>query len=144
MTDDQIALVQTSFAEVAPISEQAAALFYGRLFEIAPEVRSMFSGDMVVQGRKLMKTLKVAVDGLNDLDRLAGTLRQLGTHHARDYGVVPAHYGPVGEALLWTLEQGLGDDFTPEVRQAWTETYGLVSTTMIEAAEEVAVAAEGV
>lgn len=133
MNNDQINLVQTSFAKVVPISETAAELFYGRLFEIAPEVRPLFKGDMKDQGKKLMATLNVAVQSLTDLPKLAPVLEKLAIGHV-PYGVKAEHYDKVGAALLWTLEQGLGESWTPETAEAWTETYKIVASTMINAA----------
>lgn len=132
-TEDHIRLVQETFAQVLPIAEQAAELFYNRLFEIAPEVRSMFPDDLTEQQRKLMAVLKVAVNGLKNPDKLIPVVQELGVRH-KNYGVVDDHYGVVGEALLWTLEQGLGDAFSPEVHEAWAEVYGLLATVMKEAA----------
>ena len=133
MTPEERKLVQSSFAAVAPIAEQAAELFYGRLFEIAPEVKPLFKGDMKAQGRKLMQMLSAAVSGLDDLGALVPVVQDLAKRHT-GYGVTAAHYKPVGEALIWTLEQGLGDKFTPPVRNAWVKTYGILSNTMIDAA----------
>ncbi len=133
MTPEQITLVQNSFAMVAPISDAAAALFYGRLFQIAPEVAPLFKGDMIEQGRKLMSTLGVVVRGLDDLGELLPVARRLAVKHV-EYGVTADQYGPVGAALLWTLSQGLGDAFTPAVEQAWTEAYGALSGAMVAAA----------
>ncbi len=129
----QIELVQETFAQVVPISDQAAALFYGRLFEIAPEVQPLFTGDMAEQGRKLMTTLGVVTRGLDDLGELLPVAGKLAERHV-GYGVLPEHYEPVGAALLWTLGQGLGDGFTPEVEAAWTITYTALAAAMIEAA----------
>lgn len=134
MTPDQISLIQSSFQKVAPIADQAAALFYARLFEIAPEVKPLFKSDMTDQGRKLMGTLAVVVKGLDDLDAIVPAAQTLARRHV-GYGVTAAHYPPVGEALLWTLETGLGDAFTAETRAAWAEAYGLLSSVMIAAAE---------
>ncbi|MFG1339830.1 globin family protein [Xanthobacter autotrophicus] len=134
MTPTQIDLVQASFAKVAPIADTAAGLFYGRLFEIAPEVKPLFKGDMTTQGQKLMATLGVVVAGLKDLPRIVPAAQNLARKHV-GYGVKPEHYAPVGAALLWTLEQGLGEDFTPEVKTAWADAYGLLSSVMIAAAE---------
>lgn len=125
--------VQDTFEAVKPIAEEAARLFYGRLFEIAPEVKPLFSGNMEEQGAKLMKTLTIAVAGLNDLDALVPVLEKLGQNHV-PYGVKREHYPKVGEALLWTLEQGLGDAFTPEVKSSWTEVYGILANTMMSKA----------
>lgn len=127
-----IELVQNSFAKVEPISDTAAEIFYGRLFELDPSLKSMFKGDMKEQGRKLMTMLSTAVNGLNNLDAIVGAVQDLGKRHV-DYGVKKEHYATVGESLLYTLDKGLGDDFTPDVKDAWVEVYGLLSQTMIEA-----------
>lgn len=134
MTPSQIDLIQDSFRKVVPIADAAAALFYGRLFEIAPEVKPLFKGDMSVQGAKLMATLGVVVAGLRDLPSIVPAAEALARKHV-GYGVTQAHYAPVGAALLWTLEQGLGEAFTPEVKAAWAEAYALLSSVMIRAAE---------
>ena len=133
MTPAQIEAVQSSFAKVAPISDKAAELFYGRLFEIAPEVKPMFAGDMAEQGKKLMKTLGTVVNGLNNLDTVLPAAKDLAARHVT-YGVTPKHYEPVGAALIWTLEQGLGPDFDAETRRAWEQAYGTLSTVMIDSA----------
>lgn len=140
MTPHQIDLVKTSFAQVAPIAATAADLFYGCLFEIAPDVRAMFPGDMSDQKKKLMAMLGTAVAGLSHLDTLLPAVRALGQRHA-GYGVSAEQYVPVGAALLWTLEKGLGEAFTPEVREAWGIAYSLLARTMIEAANEMPKAA---
>ena len=137
MTPEQIKRVQDSFAKVRPIAGTAADLFYGRLFEIAPQVRGFFPADMAEQKKKLMAMLGLAVANLNHPETVVPALQDLGRKHVA-YGTQAAHYAPVGEALLWTLEQGLGPDFTPEVREAWVETYELVAGVMREAATEVA------
>ncbi len=136
MTPEQKQLVQSSFAKVAPIADQAAALFYGRLFELDPALKPMFKGDISEQGRKLMSTLGVAVGSLDNLDALMPVLQNLGRGHVA-YGVQDSHYDTVGAALLWTLEQGLGDGFTPDVKDAWTEVYTIVATVMKAAAADV-------
>ena|SRR5437867_12103718 len=135
MTPEQIALVQTSFAQVLPIADTAAALFYGRLFELDPSLKPLFKGDMQEQGRKLMTMIRVVVNGLNRIDQLVPAVQELGRRHAR-YGVQDAHYATVGAALLATLHQGLGDAFTPEVAAAWTTAYTLLAETMKAAAAE--------
>jgi len=135
MTPEQITLVQDSFAKVRPIADTAADLFYGRLFEIAPAVRPMFPEDMREQKKKLMAMLGLAVTNLDKPDIVVPALQKLGRQHVA-FGTRAAHYEPVGEALLWTLEQGLGPDFTPAVRAAWVETYGLVAGVMKAAAAE--------
>jgi nitric oxide dioxygenase len=141
MTPTQVKLVQDSFAKVAPISEQAAALFYGRLFEIAPEVKPLFKGDMTEQGRKLMGTLAVVVNGLGDLNAILPAASALAKRHV-SYGVTPDHYAPVGAALLWTLERGLGPQWTPELAAAWAAAYATLSGFMIGEAYGQSAAAE--
>jgi hemoglobin-like flavoprotein len=140
LTLTQIELVQNSFAIVAPIADDAAALFYRRLFEIDPGLAPMFRGDMADQRRKLMQMLTAAVKGLPRLDRLVPVVEDLGRRHAA-YGVIDSHYDTVGAALLWTLEKGLGTAFTPEVREAWTAVYSLLASTMKTAAAKEAAAA---
>src|ERR1700684_205961 len=130
MTPDQVTLVQQSFAKVAPIAETAAGLFYGRLFEIAPEVKPLLHGDMQEQGRKLLGTLGVVVNGLGNLEAILPAASALAKKHV-GYGVKAQHYGPVGVALLWTLERGLGTDWTPELATAWTAAYTTLSGYMI-------------
>lgn len=130
MTPEQIKAIQESFAKVAPISEQAAALFYGRLFEIDPALKPLFHGDMKEQGRKLMATLAVVVNNLDDLGAVLPAASTLAKRHVA-YGVKPAHYTPVGEALLWTLQQGLGAAWTTELAAAWSAAYGVLSEFMI-------------
>ena len=133
LTQAQIALVQNSFAVVAPIADDAAALFYRRLFEIDPTLKAMFKSDMAEQRRHLMQMLSAAVKGLNHIERLIPVVEDLGRRHA-NYCVEEHHYDTVGNALLWTLEKGLGDAFTPDVREAWATVYGLIASTMARAA----------
>ena len=130
MTPQQVTLIQQSFAKVAPISEQAAALFYGRLFEIAPQVKPLFRGDMKGQGLKLMATLAVVVNGLTNLETILPAASALAKKHVT-YGVEAEHYAPVGAALLWTLERGLGADWTPDLAAAWTAAHTTLSGYMI-------------
>ena len=129
MTPQQQRLVQTSFAQVTPIADAAAALFYARLFELDPSLRPLFKGDIAHQGRKLMQMLAIAVAGLHDLNTLVPAVRALGRRHV-GYGVRDEHYETVATALLWTLEQGLGAAFTPDVRDAWATVYWLLADTM--------------
>ncbi len=129
----QIRLVQDSFKSVAPIADEAAALFYGRLFELDPQLRKLFKTDMPEQGRKLMTMIGMAVRGLDNMAMLGPVVENLGRRHV-GYGVMPAHFDTVGAALLWTLKQGLGPAFTPEVESAWAQTYALLANTMKEAA----------
>jgi hemoglobin-like flavoprotein len=133
MTPKQVAQVQQSFAMVAPVADEAAALFYGRLFEIAPQLRPLFRGDMAEQGRKLMATLAVVVNGLTRLEAILPAASALARRHV-DYGVRPDHYRPVGLALLWTLERSLGSQWTPDLAAAWTAAYTTLSDYMIDEA----------
>src|SRR5438128_1668487 len=129
MNSKQIELVQSSFKMVQPIADQAARLFYQRLFEIDPSLRPMFRGDMEEQGRKLMQMIGVAVNALRRLDQVLPAVEDLGRRHAA-YGVRDEHYETVAAALLWTLATGLGDAFTSEVSDAWVAMYGAVTSAM--------------
>jgi hemoglobin-like flavoprotein len=138
MHASQVALVQQSWEQVLPIADTAAQLFYQRLFELDPSLRGMFTQtDMAEQRKKLMQMITVAVRGLTRLDELVPAVEALGRRHA-GYGVTDAHYGTVATALLWTLEQGLGAAFTPEVRAAWIETYTILATVMQRGAQRLA------
>jgi hemoglobin-like flavoprotein len=141
MNPSQVKLVQESFAKVAPISEQAAVIFYDRLFEVAPAVKAMFPADMTEQRKKLMATLAAVVNGLANLESILPAASALATRHVA-YGAKPEHYPVVGGALLWTLEKGLGEAWTPEVAAAWAAAYGTLSTFMISEAYGKAQAAE--
>ncbi len=129
MTPQEITLIKNSFAKVAPIADQAAAIFYARLFELDPALRDLFQGDMKEQGRKLMTMLGVAVNSLERIEQLVPAVRQLGLKHA-GYRVREEHYETVGDALLWTLAKGLGAEFTLDTRIAWGKTYWLLAETM--------------
>lgn len=135
MTPKQIHLVKTSWQQVLPIAEQAAELFYRRLFRIAPETRHLFKGDLKTQGQKLMNMINTAVNGLDELDELIPVAQELGRRHS-DYGVSETHYRCVEEALIWTLQQGLGDQFTSEVQSAWRTIYAVLADTMKAGAED--------
>lgn len=137
MTPEQVTMVKDSWAQVAPIAEQAAELFYGKLFELEPEYRKLFKGDMKNQGKMLMSMLNTAVTSLDKLDAIVPAVQALGKRHV-DYGVVEEDYAVVAQALLWTLGQGLGDAFTDEVEEAWTITYTTLASVMIEASKEAA------
>lgn len=132
ITPRQVELVQTSFEQVAPIANTAAALFYSRLFELDPAIRPMFTAELSDQGRKLMQMLAIVVHGLKVVTDVVPAVQSLGKRHA-GYGVTAEQYQTVGEALLWTLGQGLGDAFTPEVRDAWSTAYTIVAQTAIGA-----------
>jgi hemoglobin-like flavoprotein len=135
MTPRQVELVQTTWEQCVPIADQAAALFYGKLFELEPNLKPMFKSDIKEQGRKLMQMITAAVRGLNDLNRLVPVVQDLGRRHV-GYGVQDRHYDTVGTALIWTLDKGLGDAFTVEVKDAWTTVYTVLATTMKDAAAE--------
>jgi len=136
LTDNQIQLVTDSWQKVLPIKETAAELFYNRLFELDPSLKSLFTGDMKEQGDRLMNMINIAVNALNRLEDVVPAIQAMGRRH-KDYRVEPRHYDTVAQALLWTLGQGLGDAFTPEVKDAWTQVYGILAKTMIDAAEGV-------
>jgi nitric oxide dioxygenase len=136
MNTQQIELVQASFEKVRPIADQAAETFYQRLFEIAPGYRSFFKHDMKKQGAMLMSTLGLAVGSLKNLEAILPAVRSLGQRHA-GYGITAEHYQPVAEAFLWTLEYYLGEDFTPELKDAWVQAYTTLAGVMIEASEAV-------
>ena len=137
MTPEQKNLVQSTFADVVPIADTAAKLFYSKLFELDPELKPLFKGNMDEQGRKLMQVIGVAVNGLDDLDKIVPVVQDLGKRHV-DYGVKAKDYNTVGTALIWTLQQGLDNKFTPEVEEAWIVVYSLLANTMKTAATEAA------
>jgi len=138
LTPQQKRLVRSSWALVRPIQEEAARLFYGRLFETDPSTRHLFAhSDMDKQGRMLMQTINIAVSSLDRLEQILPAIEDLGRRHA-GYGVTEAHYASVGGALLWTLGQGLGEAFTPEAEEAWAETYWTLATIMKGAMAEAA------
>ena len=142
MTPLEIELIRASWAGVEPIADTAAELFYGRLFELDHAIERLFRRtDMASQRKNLMQTLAVVVRSLDKLEQIVPAVEALGRRHAA-YGVREAHYATVGDALLWTLGQGLGEDFTPEVRAAWTTAYGTLASVMIEAARTDAAAVE--
>ena len=141
MTPEQVKLVQGSFKKVEPIADQAADLFYGRLFEIAPQVRPLFPNDMSEQKMKLMSMIGTAVNNLHQVEKIVPAVQELGRKHV-GYGVTTEQYKPVGEALIWTLEKGLGDAFTPDVKEAWMTTYQTLEKVMTDAANEVVPAPE--
>ena len=136
MTPQQQDLIRTTWAQVAPIADPAARIFYDRLFTLDPSLRPMFAfTDMDAQRKNLMQTLAVVVKGIDHLEALIPAVEALGRRHA-GYGVQPSHYATVGQALLDTLALGLGDAFTPEARAAWTEAYELLAGVMLAAASE--------
>jgi hemoglobin-like flavoprotein len=134
MTPEQILLVRSSFAKAGALGDRAPVLFYERLFELDPSLKPLFRSDPAQQRAKLMAALRTVVGALDRLEQVLPMLRDLGRRHAR-YGVEPEHYATVGAALIWTLEQGLGPDFTAATRRAWMDAYSLLAWTMITAAE---------
>ena len=136
MTPEQITLVKESWVKLVPIRDRAATLFYERLFSLDPPLQKLFSGDMAEQGQKLMVTISTVVTSLDKLELILPVIKDLGRRHV-GYGVKDSDYDNVGAALLWTLEQGLGDTFTSDIKQAWTEAYTLLATVMTDAAKEV-------
>ena len=133
MQPAQIDLVKSSFAKVVPISEAAAGLFYERLFTLDPSLRPLFKGDMTEQGRKLMAMLATVITNLHRLDEITPAVRDLARRH-NGYGVKDEHYDTVGAALIWTLEQGLGPEFTDETRDSWLTCYTILAGEMKSAA----------
>jgi hemoglobin-like flavoprotein len=133
MTPEEITVVQESFQKVASIADQAAEIFYRNLFSLDPRLKSLFPSDMQTQGRKLMQMIGLAVHGLNSPETLIPAVQALGRRHAA-YGVAEKDYETVGKVLIRTLEQGLGADFTPQVKEAWLATYQLLAETMRQAA----------
>lgn len=135
MNPSTIDNVQRTFNLIAPIADDAAALFYSKLFELDPSLKSMFKSDMTDQRKKLMQILGVAVSSLNNLDAIVPAVQDLGRRHVQ-YGVRPQHYNTVAEAILWMLAQTLGATFTAEIKQSWTEVYTVLADTMIAAADQ--------
>lgn len=138
MTPEQIHLVKDSWAKVLPVQEDAAKIFYHRLFKKHPEVKHYFKGKIKQQGKKLITMMSTAVNNLDNLEVLIEPLKQSGKAH-EGYNVKPEDYDKVGDALLWTLQQELGDDFTPETKKAWSETYTIVSSVMKDCARNMPV-----
>jgi hemoglobin-like flavoprotein len=137
MTPEKVTLIKYSWEKVLPISETAAELFYGKLFELDAELKPLFKGNMKEQGAKLMKMLNTVVNSLDKLDSIVPAVQDLGVRHIA-YGVKDEHYDTVATALLWTLAQGLGDDFTDEIKDAWATAYVILADTMKEAAKQAA------
>lgn len=133
MTPEQVQIIKLTFAQAMRDKDEVGRIFYDRLFTIAPEVKPLFKGDIAAQSRKLMDTLALAVGMLQDMPTLIISLEGLARRHVV-YGVKDEHYDKVGAALLWTLEQGLGDAFTPQARDAWAALYAAVAKIMRDAA----------
>jgi hemoglobin-like flavoprotein len=133
MSPERIELVQRTWRSVLPVRDTATELFYGKLFSLDPGIQKLFSNDMRDQGRNLAAMISIAVSSLDHPERVLFAVRQLGRRHAA-YGVKPQHYECVAIALLWMLEQTLGEAFTPEAKEAWFEVYSVLAKTMQDAA----------
>ena len=129
MDSNQIVAVTASFEEIVLTEDTVAALFYGRLFELDPDMRILFHNDMRIQGHRFMDMLHLIIHSLDAPDRLMPELRALGQRH-REYGVRGEHYATVGAALLWALRQGLGNHFTPDSEKVWVALFAFVADTM--------------
>ena len=138
MDSATIGVLRSSFARIAELRPDVTAVFYERLFEVAPSVRPLFTSDIQEQQRKLLYTLVTIVECVDKPEKLVHVLTTLGQRHV-SYGAKPEHYDVVGQVLLWSFEKVLGSEFTPEVRRAWTEAYGVVASTMRAAAADVTV-----
>lgn len=136
MDDEQKRLVKESWRKVVPIADQAARLFYDRLFYCDPTTQPLFqAANLDEQRQKLIQALVTVVHGLDNLEAIVPVVSDLGRRHAR-YGVTDGHYESVGAALLWTLEQGLGSAWTPEIKAAWSSAYSLLASVMRKAAND--------
>jgi len=129
LTPRQKTLIQDSFAKVEPIADQAAAIFYNKLFEYDPSLKPLFKSDISEQGKKLMAALKLAVKSLDELDKLVPVLQTMAAKHVT-YGVKVEDYTPVGNALIFALKTGLGAEFTPELKNAWVTVYRVMADVM--------------
>ena len=134
MTPQQIELIKQTWASVGPIADAVPEIFYNRLFEVDPSTKPLFANvDMTRQHTKLLEAIELVADCVDQFEQLAPALHDLGARHVR-YGVADRHYDSVGAALIWTLEKGLGEGFTEEVREAWTTAYGHIASTMQQGA----------
>lgn len=124
--------MQASWEKVKPLGQAAGELFYSKLFEAAPGIRHMFSENIGPQAGKLVYMLSYVVASLHRLDTLEGDIRKLAARHA-GYGAEPAHYAVVGQCLIATLKEGLGNGWNDELEQAWTTAYTILSEAMINA-----------
>jgi hemoglobin-like flavoprotein len=139
MDSATINLLRSSFEDIASRKVDVAAIFYDRLFEVAPGVRPMFRSDMEEQRKKLIAALSTIVQYVDNGEKLVSYVSSMGRRH-QGYGAKPEHYDVVGQVLLWTFENVLGPEFTPEVRAAWTGAYTAVAGIMIDAAAAPAIA----
>jgi hemoglobin-like flavoprotein len=135
MTREQRILLRQTFENLIPLPRKFGVLFYQRLFELDPSLRDLFRGEMDQQASMLVQALALSVLKLIDEGRVSGTVTELGARH-EGYGVLAAHYGTFGAALVWTLEQRLGDGFTPAIREAWEEAYRELAVAMQRAGSD--------
>jgi len=136
MDHNQIELVQKTFEQrVRPIAQEAGEMMYTKLFEMEPSLRPLFKGDIKQQGEMLFTAIGLAVQNLNDPTKVTQAIKDLGKRHA-GYGVQSGYFNIFGAALLWSLEQVIGPDFTPDVKVAWSEAYALLANAMREATHE--------
>lgn len=129
MDTEQVELVRSSFARIRPVSEVFSSIFYRKLFEVVPETRRMFTSDLRTQNDLFMEALSFAIASLDRMEEALPTLQPLGARH-KNYGATEKHYDGMLFALLWTLEKGLGDAFTPAVRVAWINAYRTITAAM--------------
>ena len=129
MTPEKIHIVQSTFEQVLPVADAVTALFYSRLFELDPRLRSLFHGDMQEQGHTFMAMLHLAVANLGRPDTVVPMLHALGRRHAA-YGVTGPDYDTMSAAFIWTLEKSLGVAFTHKAGEAWAEFYTILAGTM--------------
>ena len=130
MKVEQLNLVQDSLAVIQPLADQIAKSFYKHLFEIAPQTKKLFTGDMTRQGTMLMTSLSLAVNGLSDMENTLPSVQALGERHY-SYGVKPEYYQAAVESFIWSLEHHLGDQFTPELKESWTIAFQSLADTML-------------
>jgi len=135
LTATQKRLVRESLDSMQEYETSVVVLFYGRLFEIAPETRALFKIDIREQSRKLMDTLRTTVDSLDHFTELSPVLEELGRKHLT-YGVQDYHYEKLRSALLWAIGQALGLEFDRDTRAAWDELLSAISSIMLNGAAQ--------
>lgn len=128
MNIEQVQLIRQSLTQVRPVADRVAESFYAHMFEIAPHLRKLFSGNMKRQGAMLMTSLELAVSSFDDMERVLPAVQALGERHI-SYGVKKEYYSYAKESFLWALEAHLKDEFNPTVKDAWSEAFD----TLIEA-----------
>ena len=134
MKAEQLQLVLQSLNEIQLLADKITTDFYQHLFEVEPSIRELFKGDIKRQGSMFITTLSLAVNGLSRMEDIQPAVRTLGERHS-GYGVKPEYFQPFRESFLWALERHLRDDFTPELKSAWTEAFEMLSEAMIKKLE---------